>query len=265
MKPMRLSKVAAAIIAWLGLALMSASFIVMVLNSPPVLPRAIIRSKRPEPVSVVVLDPGHGGQDSGAMAGNLLEKDLTLDVAQRIDRLLGARGVATLMTRVGDAYVSLSDRCALANRVDAAVFVSIHFNDGSRPVASGVETYFAAHQISSGPAIAALLPLLQRISSEESNVESQSLAGFIQQELVARTQAGNRGTKAEQFYVLANVRHPAVLVEGGFLTNKEDVTRLADANYREQLAIAISDGILSYRETLKHRAPVLTAGATPSG
>jgi len=168
------------------------------------------------------------------------------------------------MTRVGDAYVSLADRSALANRVAAAVFVSIHFNDGSRPVASGVETYFAAHQTRSGPAVAAWLPLLQRISSEESNVESQSLAGFIQQELVARTQSANRGIKAEQFYVLANVRHPAVLVEAGFLTNKEDVTKLADANYREQLAIAISNGILAYREMSKHRAPVQNDGAPPS-
>ena len=166
------------------------------------------------------------------------------------------------MTRIGDAYVSLADRSALANRVEAAVFVSIHFNDGSRPVASGVETYFAAHQIRSGPAIATWL--LQRISSEESNVESQSLAGFIQQELVTRTQAPNRGIKAEQFYVLANVRHPAVLVEAGFLTNKEDVTKLADANYREQVAIAISNGILAYREMLKHRAPVQNGGAPPS-
>ena len=105
---------------------------------------------------------------------------------------------------------------------------------------------------------------MQRISTEESNVESQSLAGFIQQELVARTQSANRGIKAEQFYVLANVRHPAVLVEAGFLTNKEDVTKLADANYREHLAIAISNGILAYRETLKHRAPVQNGGGPPS-
>jgi N-acetylmuramoyl-L-alanine amidase len=82
-------------------------------------------------------------------------------------------------------------------------------------------------------------------------VESQSLAQFIQEQLVAHTQAINRGTKAEQFYVLANVRHPAVLVEGGFLTNKNEIGKLADANYREQLAVAISDGILKYRDTVK--------------
>ncbi|HEY2102990.1 MAG TPA: N-acetylmuramoyl-L-alanine amidase [Chthoniobacterales bacterium] len=254
----RLSKNAAEVIAWLGLALISASFIVLVLNSQPFLPRIITRSKRPQPVSVVILDPGHGGQDSGAMSGNVLEKDLTLDVAQRVERLLGAQGVATVMTRVGDAYVSLADRSAIANRISSAVFVSIHFNDGSRPLASGVETYFAAHQMMRGPQIATWLPFLQKISSEEPNIESQSLAGFIQQELVSRTQAANRGTKSEQFYVLANVRHPAVLVEAGFLTNKDDVMKLSDASYREQLAIGISNGVLAYRDALKHRAPVLT-------
>src|SRR5205823_13217107 len=79
----------------------------------------------------------------------------------------------------------------------------------------------------------------------------RALAQFVQQQLVAHTQAINRGTKAEQFYVLANVRHPAVLVEGGFLTNKNEIGKLADANYREQLAVAISDGILKYRDTIK--------------
>jgi N-acetylmuramoyl-L-alanine amidase len=69
--------------------------------------------------------------------------------------------------------------------------------------------------------------------------------------LIVRTQAVNRGTKAEQFYVLANVRYPAVLVEGGFLTNKEDIARIGSVDYREQLAAAISEGILSYRDRLK--------------
>jgi len=82
-------------------------------------------------------------------------------------------------------------------------------------------------------------------------VESQSLAQFIQEQLVAHTQAISRGTKAEQFYVLANARHPAVLVEAGFLTNKNEIGKLTDANYREQLAVAISDGILKYRDAIK--------------
>jgi N-acetylmuramoyl-L-alanine amidase len=129
--------------------------------------------------------------------------------------------------------------------------VSIHFNDGPRPEASGIETYFAAQRTTGVPGIASWLPFLQKVGNVQPNVESQSLAQFIQEQLVAHTQAINRGTKAEQFYVLANVRHPAVLVEGGFLTNKNEIGKLADANYREQLAVAISDGILKYRDTVK--------------
>ena len=161
------------------------------------------------------------------MAGNVLEKDLTFDIAERVDRLLGSQGIPTLLTRTGDSYVSLSDRAKLINRADHAMVVSIHFNDGLRPEASGIETYFAAQQTTGIPRIASWLPFLQKVGNPRPNVESQSLAQFIQQQLVAHTQAINRGTKAQQFYVLANVRHPAVLVEGGFLP-----TRMRSENWR---------------------------------
>src|SRR5499433_2005622 len=104
----------------------------------------------PKPFAVVVLDPGHGGRDSGAMCGGVMEKDLTLDIARRVDRLLDSEGIATLMTRLGDTYVSLADRAAFANRIRNCIFVSIHFNEDNKPVASGVETYYAAHQITPG-------------------------------------------------------------------------------------------------------------------
>lgn len=192
------------------------------------------------------------------MCGNVLEKDLTLDVAQRVDRLLQAQGLATLLTRVGDAYVSLADRAALTNRARDCVFVSIHFNEGNKPVSSGVETYYAVHQTTTGAPMVSWLPFLQRVSSSElPNPESQSLAGLIQDSLVVRTQSVNRGTKAEQFFVIANVRYPSVLVEGGFLTNKDDIARIGSEDYREQLATAISEGILNYREQLRQRQSTL--------
>jgi len=132
----RLDARIASAIAWLGLALMSASFVALVLQpGPPPVLRQIERHKRMEPFALVVLDPGHGGMDSGAMAGGVLEKDLTLDIAQRMERLLGAQGVATLMTRMGDSYIALVDRAALANRAEDAIFVSIHLNEGARPMA----------------------------------------------------------------------------------------------------------------------------------
>lgn len=239
-------------IAWLGLLLITASFFTLLLTPAPFSPRLIVpQHKKAEPFALVILDPGHGGQDSGAVAGGVLEKDLTLDIAQRVDRLLDAQGMMTLLTRHGDSYVSLGDRAKLINRVDNAVVVSIHLNDGPRADASGVETYFAGQQATGIPVIASWLPFLQKVANPRPNPESQSLAQFIQQQVVARTQAVNRGTKAQQFYVLANVRHPAVLVEGGFLTGKNDIGKLADPNYRELLAMGIADGILKYRDTVK--------------
>jgi len=191
----------------------------------------------------------------------MLEKDLTLDVAHRVDRLLEAEGIATVMTRLGDTYVSLAERAAFANRVSDCIFISIHFNEDNQPVSTGVETYYAAHQITPGSFMTSWLPFLWRALSESPNLESQSLAGFIQEALVARTQALDRGTKAKQFFVIANVTSPAVLVEGGFLTNKEDNSRLTSEDYREQLAAAISDGILRYRDALKQRRSAVAVTA----
>ena len=94
---------------------------------------------------------------------------------------------------------------------------------------------------------------------ESPKPESQSLAGFIQQALVARTRSVDRGTQAKQFFVIANVTSPAVLIEGGFLTNKDDVSKLGREDYRDQLAAAVADGILQYREAVSQRKSALAA------
>jgi N-acetylmuramoyl-L-alanine amidase len=250
------------VLALSGLSLMIASFVWMQLRQVE-RPTAKTESKTarpsasPKPFVVVVLDPGHGGQDSGTMCGGVMEKDLTLDVARRIDRLLDSEGIATLMTRLGDTYVSLADRAAFANRVRDCIFVSIHFNEDNKPVASGVETYYAAHQITAGSSLASWLPFLWRPLSDSPNPESQNLAGFIQEALVARTRAADRGTQAKQFFVIANVTSPAVLIEGGFLTNKEDISKLASEDYRDQIAAAVADGILRYRDAASKRKSAL--------
>jgi N-acetylmuramoyl-L-alanine amidase len=229
-------------------------------------PAVFRESKAPQqqtskPFAVVVLDPGHGGEDSGAMCGGVMEKDLTLDIARRVDRLLDSEGVATLMTRVGDSYVSLADRAAFGNRAKESIFVSIHFNEDNKPVATGVETYYAAHQINSGSTFASWLPFFSRPPSNSPKPESQSLAGFIQEALVARTRSVDRGTQAKQFFVIANVTCPAVLIEAGFITNKDELSKLVSEDYRDQLAAAVADGVLRYRDALSSRkSAVATAG-----
>ena len=212
-----------------------------------------------KPFAVVVLDPGHGGEDSGAMCGGVMEKDLTLDIARRIDRLLDSEGVATLMTRLGDSFVSLADRAAFGNRAKESIFISIHFNEDNKPVASGVETYYAAHQINSGSTFASWLPFFSRPPSNSPKPESQSLASFIQEALVVRTRSIDRGTQAKQFFVIANVTSPAVLIEGGFITNKDELSKLVSEDYRDQLAAAVADGVLRYRDALSQRKSAVAA------
>jgi N-acetylmuramoyl-L-alanine amidase len=251
-------------LALAGLLLMIGSFAWMQFHQGlrperPVESKTARSAATPSPFSVVVLDPGHGGEDSGAKCGGVLEKDLTLDVSRRIDRLLDSEGIATLMTRVGDTYVSLADRTAFANRVRNCIFVSIHFNEDNKPVASGVETYYAAHQITAGSFLGSWLPFLWRPLSDSPNAESQNLAGFVQEALVARTRAVDRGIQAKQFFVIANVTSPAVLIEGGFLTNKEDISKLASEDYRDQIAAAVADGILRYRDAASQRNATVAA------
>ena len=238
-------------VAWIGLLLMAVSFVwLQVTAVPRTLTRLEPTPPSAAPFALVVIDPGHGGKDSGTTKNGMVEKDLTLEVAQRVERLLQERGLVVALTRADDTYVSLLDRATMANNQPEAVFVSIHFDEGGRSGATGIETYYATHASSFPERVASWLPFLQRTSSEPPNVESQSLAASIQESLVARTQAANRGTRPQQFFVIANVRHPAVLIEGGFLTNKDEVMKLANADYREQMAIGIADGILRYRDTL---------------
>src|ERR1700676_4312494 len=204
------------VLAWSGVVLMIAS--IVWLESIPKRDRPMGRQppQRPAIFPVVVLDPGHGGQDSGATVGGMLEKDLTLDVAQRLERRLQTQGLATVVTRVGDVYISLADRVALTNRVPDCVLVSIHFNEGNKPVSSGIETYYADHQVGTGQPMVSWLPFLQPAATQASKPEREVSAAFVQKSVGAPTHAIDRGTKALQFFVLANVRHPAVLVEGGF-------------------------------------------------
>ena len=209
---------------------------------------------------VVVLDPGHGGDDSGAMCGNLMEKDLTLDVAQRAELLLQAAGFRTVLTRDRDAYVSLADRVSSGNREPNSLFISIHFNDEKKSVATGVETYYSPVQ-STRPYLFSWLPFLRRTDSDELTTQSTRLARHLQGALVAKTGAVDRGVKCEGFYVIENLRHPAVLVEGGFMTNKDELAKLGTVSYREQLAEAICAGVERYRKSLEQGAPTFTLAA----
>ncbi len=254
------------ILAWFGLVCLTISFVWFVRLPVPMQPENGSRPPlvRGEPRPVVVLDAGHGGEDSGAMCGTVLEKDLTLDVAQRAELLLRAAGYATVLTRASDRSLSLAERAAVGNEEDDSLFISIHFNHGQRAAASGVETYYALRQAGGGSRFLSWLPFVERVDHELLTSKSENLAACIQKALVERTRAVDRGIKSERFYVISNVRHPAALVEGGFITNQSDMTKLATTEYRQQIALAISDGVERYRETSRTGKATLAMVAAPT-
>lgn len=173
---------------------------------------------------VVVIDPGHGGRDPGAIGiGGLQEKGINLTIAQRVKQQLERSGNLTvIMTRSGDDWVDLAPRSDLANRLNANVFVSIHANSISldRPDINGLETYY----YSSG----------------------QRLAQSIHSSVLRHTDLSDRGIRTARFYVLRHTDMPAVLVETGFVTGQVDVARFRDPTAVNQIADAIAQGILDY-------------------
>jgi N-acetylmuramoyl-L-alanine amidase len=174
----------------------------------------------------VVIDPGHGGPDPGAVGiGGLRETDVVLDVSLQVARLLQARGVQVLLTRTTEVDVDLPPRVTLANSSGADVFVSVHANALSmeRPDVNGIETFYFA------------------------GGRSQSLAEAIQQQLMAISPGTpDRGARPGRFFVIRRTVMPSALAEMGFVTGEVDAPRLADPAYRRRLAQALAAGILNY-------------------
>lgn len=209
------------------------------------------------PVRTVMLDPGHGGEDQGTTGTRRsLEKHYTLDLAARVERLLRAAGMRTLMTRRRDAYVSLEDRADMANSSDADLFVSLHLNS-AKPARGphGFETYCLTPAGMSSTGALTRRFGLGRFAEEPGNRNDRNnmlLAFLIQQGATAQVrEVEDRGVKRARFHVIRATRIPAVLVEGGFLSNPEEEKRLMTAAYRQRLAETIANGILRYARIMK--------------
>ena len=208
------------------------------------------------PVHTVVLDAGHGGYDQGAfsMLGN--EKDFALDVVERARDLLTKAGFNVRLTRSADVFVRLEDRAAFANRQSNAVFVSVHFNAAAREDAGGVETYsLAPRGVPSTNNANVSLVDFQPCVGNIRDPENIALATAMHAALITKLGVSDRGIKRARFIVLRDSTIPAVLVEGGFLTNAQDRVRIATPIYRQILAQAILQGVLSYnRAVRRHEA-----------
>jgi N-acetylmuramoyl-L-alanine amidase len=220
----------------------------------------------PLAVRRVVIDAGHGGSDPGASASaQLTEKQITLDIAQRLGALLRSSGFQVVVTRPDDRLVPLRERARLANTSDGDIFVSIHVNSiRDHRVSHGVETYYlgptkdplltqlaAEENGTSGYSIADLRTLLDRVYADVRRDESRSLASDVQQQLYANLRATdpgleNWGVKRAPFIVLVGTDMPAVLTEVGCLSNDREAAMLSRPDYRQQIAQALFQGIGAY-------------------
>ena len=189
----------------------------------------------------IFLDPGHGGSDSGAVSNGLREKDLTLSVYNKVSSRLASLGYSVLTSRNTDKGVGLVDRADQANKSNADMFLSIHFNAGGRGASYGIETYYYKARPEYTPAINK-----DKHNDPERLEKSRKLAQKIQQSLVSKTGAFDRGVKRETFAVLRETSIPSILVELGFIDNQEEANKIKTNEYQEKLADGIVDGIVAY-------------------
>ena len=220
----------------------------------------------------VVIDPGHGGHDAGTHgASGLLEKDVVLDVAERLGKLLEERlGSEVIYTRSDDTFIPLEQRTQIANEHKADLFLSIHANSSPFRYVAGVETYYlnfttsrtaldvaTRENASSQRTVFELKDLLQKIALKDKIDESREFASRIESALYglssrSNTTAKNRGVKKAPFVVLIGAQMPSVLAEIGFLTNTRDEALLRKPEHRQKIAEALYKGIASYADTLSH-------------
>ena len=190
------------------------------------IPINIYNPKSQKSKQSVVLDAGHGGSDCGAIGGGIQEKDITLDVAKRVETLLKQKGYDVKMTRFDDTFVSLQDRVEISEEYEPDIFVSIHVNSSVKPEINGIETHYY-HQ------------------------ESISLAQTVHSALASAIHTTNRGLFKSKFYVINHTTAPAILIEIGFISNTDERNQLIGETRKQATAKAIADGIQKYLQQHK--------------
>ena len=223
-------------------------------------------------INRVVIDAGHGGHDDGTIGPNgVLEKDVVLDVALRLSKLVQAKmGAEVVLTRSDDTFIPLHERTDIANQQKADLFLSIHANSSPAPSVAGTETFFlnlnsspgalavaARENAGSDKTVGELKDLIQSITLNDKIAESETFAQDVQtaiygQAAKSNVAARNRGVKRAPFVVLIGAGMPSVLAEIGFLSNARDEANLNKPEYRQKIAEALYKGLSQYSQSLSH-------------
>lgn len=187
---------------------------------------AVTLSKAKGPL--IVLDAGHGGKDDGATVRSVQEKKLTLLTVMYTKKHLESLGYRVLLTRAKDVYVPLSRRVLVANKMKCSLFVSVHFNSAPNHLAKGLEVYYIG-------------------DTSERGRSSRKLANYVIHYVMGETNFLSRGVKlGKHLYVVRETQMPAILFEGGFMTNPEEWAKIKDKSYLEKIARGISQGVDNY-------------------
>jgi len=212
-------------------------------------------------VETIVLDPGHGGYDKGQVSRYGSEKDFVLDAARKLRPLLQAKGLRVIMTREGDYFVPLEVRAQIANAARNSIFVSIHFNGtNDNPDATGFEIFsFTPRGAPSTSDSAVASSSFSMQPGSEVDAQSMALSACIYHSVLGHIPEYDRGIKRARFAVLRLTKVPAVLIEGGFLTERGEGRLISNKDWRGKLAAAIGVGIENYRALGKKQPPMLVA------
>lgn len=206
----------------------------------------------PPPIRHVMLDPGHGGKDTGARNDSLglVEKSLTLDLAKRLRVKLEKAGYRVSLTRTDDRYISLEERAAIANRSGADLFLSLHFNAAASTSVEGIETFVFTPPFQPSTARSEIHESDRKIYPGNAHNAHSTLLGFyLHRELENSLPGPDRGLKRARFTVLRDIEMPGILIEGGFLSHDREGRNIGSAAYRERLCDAVLEGLQVYQRT----------------
>lgn len=181
---------------------------------------------------LIVIDAGHGGKDNGAESVDsptVYEKNMALTTARLLNTYLQGYGYRTHMTRNQDQFIPLKERASIANNKETRLFVSVHYNAAENNKAKGIEVYY-----------------YDTDKNATRTSDSKKLATQVLGKVIHNTKAKSRGIKHGNFAVIRETTMPAILVEGGFMTNKEEMTKIRDAHYMKKIAWGIAEGIRKY-------------------
>lgn len=212
----------------------------------------VLRPKRQKTVGkfdTVIIDPGHGGSDSGAVCELGKESDFALDTARHLANLLKARGYKAYLTRDTDEFITLGQRVEFANKYQNAILVSLHYNSGQSR-ASGLETFALSPQGASSTFAGERRSDGVKFDGNSRDAENIALATAIHASALNNIRSVDRGIKRARWTVLTGLKLPGILFEGGFLSNPSEAQKVATDTYRKTVARAVFEGIENYRRAL---------------